>query len=105
MALLLWALLLLNAFDCFSTTVMLGKGLASEANPIMAWCYQLAPWAFVAFKACASAALTGLFWKMHEWGWVDRWAWAWLWFITLAYTALVLYQTYGFWLAWQWGYL
>lgn len=53
----LWCAAWLNLADMVITLLVVGTGLATEINPLMAYLLHLTPWAFVAVKAALSGVM------------------------------------------------
>jgi Domain of unknown function (DUF5658) len=53
-------LVILNLIDAVSTHAALTLGIATEANPIMAWAWSVGPWMFWVMKMMATGSALAL---------------------------------------------
>ena len=57
------AILWLNLVDALGTLTWLQMGLATEANPVMAWALELGPAVFILSKVALVCQAVGLLWR------------------------------------------
>jgi len=87
---LLFGILFLNFFDCLTTVIVLGKGIAYETNALMAYAYDKSPYLFVFVKTFI--VLFGSLWLFK--GIERKSAKFGIWLIFLIYTGIVIYEFY-----------
>lgn len=92
-ALEILVLLLLCAVDMYSTVYWVRTGVATEANPLLAWTFDIHPAVFVIVKAATflpSLALAAFLARRHPAKVTNL-----LRFVTLAYIAIYLVGVFG----------